>query len=176
MKQFLLFVFTFIVLSFSFGLNESIENVFAQEFSVKTIKVGNQPNAISIDPKTNLVYVGNTNNDEVYVVDGYADELIEVIFDKKMTHYSNSFSALNENSNKEYRSSTPFGKVTVKNIETGDIESTIYVANGNPNAGCISSQPGDCASSRVAPGNWDGPTFIEINKKPISFTLHINLK
>ncbi len=46
---------------------------------IKTIKVGNRPGGISVDNITNKIYVANKGDDNISVIDGSIDEVVETV-------------------------------------------------------------------------------------------------
>jgi len=57
----------------------SIGTFPAFSFEVSQIKVGANPWAVSINPTTNIIYVTNSGNDSVSVIDGKTNSVIKNI-------------------------------------------------------------------------------------------------
>jgi YVTN family beta-propeller protein len=83
---------------------------------IKTIKVGNDPYNIVINPNTNKIYVMNTENKTISVIDGNTNSVIKTI--KVGNHLDNM--AINPNTNKIY--------------VIDDFYKTISVIDGNTNS------------------------------------------
>jgi YVTN family beta-propeller protein len=46
---------------------------------VATVKVGSHPQAVAVDPETNLIYVANTHGDSVSVIDGGNNKVMATV-------------------------------------------------------------------------------------------------
>ena len=46
---------------------------------IATVKVGQSPQAVAVDPKTNRVYVANTHSDDVTVIDAARNSVLKTL-------------------------------------------------------------------------------------------------
>src|SRR6185312_1500751 len=101
----------------------SISTLSAFSFETSQIKVGSNPWAVSINPTRNIIYVTNSGNDTVSVIDGKTNAVI-----KNITVGENPTGvAVNQKTNTVYVSKFSSPTVSVINGTTNTVTENIIV-------------------------------------------------
>src|SRR5690606_21909227 len=88
--------------------------------------VGNGPLGVAVNPVTNLVYVANSLDDTVTVIDGSTNEVIEAV-----TVGNGPYGvAVNPNTNRIYAANYFSNTVTVIDGSTNEVIEAVTVGNG----------------------------------------------
>ncbi|MFZ0319332.1 MAG: hypothetical protein WAL56_09410 [Candidatus Sulfotelmatobacter sp.] len=129
--------------------------------SVTYVQLGLLPNAVAVNPKTNLVYVQATgdNGDAIYVIDGASNAIIDTI------SVSGSFGnaiAVNPVTNLIYFNSDPQLAIGVLDGATNQIIATIQTVNQNAPADSIVVNPATNKVYVATTLNQSQPTVIAV--------------
>lgn len=119
------------------------------------------PNAVAVNPKTNLVYVQATggNGDAIYVIDGASNAVIDTI--SVSGSYGNAI-AVNPVTNLIYFNSSPQLAIGVLNGATNQIIATIQTVNQNAPADSIVVNPATNKVYVATTLNQSQPTVIAV--------------
>lgn len=114
-----------LVLTLAMSLAASANMAVAYAYSSDTIKVGNDPKDVTVDPKTNMVYVANF--DDVVVIDGSTNNIVAKI---PIGKDANGFAIdVNPNTNRAYVAASLIDSVIVIDTSQNKIITTIPVGN-----------------------------------------------
>lgn len=112
-------------LALSFCLIFKIEDVNAQTL-ISNISVGNTPRGVAVNPVTNRIYSGSSDNN-ITVVDGNSNLVVNTIFVPNGTTYLD----INPVTNRLYTAKEGSNIITVVDTNTDSIITTIPTGSGN---------------------------------------------
>jgi DNA-binding beta-propeller fold protein YncE len=143
---------------------------FSNQLAVLDISTGSvtyvplefSPNAVAVNPKTNLVYVqasGGDNGDAIYVIDGASNAVIDTI---SVTGSFGNAIAVNPVTNLIYFNSGPQLAIGVLDGATNQITATIQTVNQNAPADSIVVNPATNKVYLATTLNQSQPTVIAV--------------
>ena len=129
--------------------------------SITYVQLGLLPNAVAVNPKTNLVYVQATgdNGDAIYVIDGASNAVIDTI---SVTGSFGNAIAVNPVTNLIYFNSGPQLAIGVLDGATNQIIATIQTVNQNAPADSIVVNPATNKVYVATTLNQSQPTVIAV--------------
>jgi YVTN family beta-propeller protein len=101
------------------------DNIF--NYHITDIRVGDTPQGVAINPRTNTVYISNTRSNSISVIDGTSDKVVKTID----IDYSPFGMAFNPNTNKLYVANTEGGTVSVIDGISNKVVKTV-ITGGSP--------------------------------------------
>ena len=99
---------------------------YTRSSAIHTVSVGNAPSAVAVNPTTNTIYVTNTHNNTVSVINGSTNEVTDTV----SVSDGPLVIAVNTSTNTVYVANFQDNTVSVVNGSTNEVTDTVSVSDG----------------------------------------------